>query len=313
MTRVGVITNPTSGSGRGRAWGHEALLELARRGHQIVDLSLGSWAASYEAAMKARRGLDALVVVGGDGMVHLGLQVCATKRLPLGIIAAGSGNDVAVACGLPVHDIAAAVNAIEDGLRGKVEEIDLGKVSGPRVELPAAPRYFGAVFSAGIDAAVASYARRLTYPRGPLKYKWAMVRELPRFEPYGVTVTVDGKQWSQQCTLVAVANAAIFGGGLRISPASNVKDGSLEFVIAEALPKREILKLFPKLSDGSHIDDPRVKIVPAKKVVIAQNSNGAPLPPAFADGELVGGEPMTIEVVPRAVRILGGAAKQFLP
>lgn len=309
MSKVGVITNPTSGSGRGRAWGHDTLLELARRGHQIVDLSRGSWSASYEAAIKARRSLDALVVVGGDGMVHLGLQVCAEKRLPLGIVAAGSGNDVAVACGLPVHDIPAAVDRIEAGFAGQIQAIDLGKISGRRVELPAAPRYFGAVFSAGIDAAVASYARKLTYPRGPLKYKWATVMEVPRFKPYGVTVSVDGRQWSQQCTLVAVANATIFGGGLKISPNSLITDGKLEFVIAEALPKRDIVKLFPKLSDGSHVSDPRVRIVQAKKVTISQGSNGARLPVAFADGELVGGEPVTIEVVPKAVRVLGGNAR----
>ncbi len=51
-----------------------------------------------------------------------------------------------------------------------------------------------------------------------MKYKVAMLRELPRYAPYGVTVTVDGITWSQECTLVAVANSPVFGGGLRISP-----------------------------------------------------------------------------------------------
>ncbi len=82
MSVVGIITNPTSGSDRGARWGTEARAELARGGHRLVDLSRGSWAASYEAAIKARRDLDALVVVGGDGMAHLGLQICAEKRLP---------------------------------------------------------------------------------------------------------------------------------------------------------------------------------------------------------------------------------------
>lgn len=309
MSRVGVLTNPTSGSGRGMARGHETLALLAAHGHQVNDLSRGSWAASYEAAMKARRHLDALVVVGGDGMVHLGMQVCAGKKLPLGIVAAGSGNDVAMTLDLPIHHIPAAVDRIEEGLRGHVAVMDLGKISGRRVELPAAPRYFGAVLSAGIDAAVAAYARRLTYPRGPLKYKVATARELPRFSPYGVTVTVDGKQWTQQCTLVAVANSPVFGGGLRVSPDSLVTDGLLEVVLAEPMPKRDIVKLFPKLNDGSHLADPRIRILKAKKVVIAQSSSGAQLPPAFADGELVGGEPITVEVAPKALRVLGGVAR----
>lgn len=305
MSRVGVITNPTSGSGRGRAWGTEALSLLAARGHQILDLNRGSWAGSYEAAMKARRHLDALVVVGGDGMVHLGIQVCAEKKLPLGIIAAGSGNDAAMTLNLPIHDIPGSVQRIEEGLAGEIVAVDLGKISGKRVELPAAPRYFIAVLSAGVDAAVASYARRLTFPRGPIKYKVATLREVPRYKPYGVTVTADGHQWTQTCTLVAVANSPVFGGGLIVSPESLVTDGMLELVITEPLGRLQIGKLFPKLYDGSILEAPQVRVVRAKKIAIAQAEGGAPLPPAFADGELVGGEPLVIEVAPKALRVLG--------
>jgi diacylglycerol kinase (ATP) len=287
------------------AWGQETLALLAAKGHQVNDLSRGSWPASYEAAMRARRHLDALVVVGGDGMVHLGLQVCAERKLPLGIVPAGSGNDVAITLDLPIHQIREAVDRIDQGLQGEVATIDLGKLSGSSVELPAAPRYFAAVLSAGIDAAIAAYARRITRPRGPAKYKLATLRELPRYRPYSVTVTVDGTTWTQQCTLVAVANSPVFGGGLRISPASSVTDGMLEFVITEPLSRRDIVRMFPQLYDGSHIDDPRVRIMQARKVTISQAADGAPMPPAFADGELVGGEPLTIEVVPKALHVLG--------
>jgi diacylglycerol kinase (ATP) len=279
---------------------------LASRGHQIRDLSRGSWAGAYEAAVKHRRDIDALVVVGGDGMVHLGTQVCATRKLPLGIVGAGSGNDAAIALGLPIHDVEASVARIEDGLRGDLATIDLGSLIGPGVELPAKPRYFIAVLSAGIDAAVAAYGSNMKFPRGPLKYKVATMREVPRFKPYGVRIKVDGKEWEQECTLVAVANGPVFGGGLIISPASSLVDGKIELVTAEPMSKRDILKMFPKLYDGSHIDDPRIRIVPAEEITITQSDHGATLPPAFADGELVGAEPLKIKVARKALRVLGG-------
>lgn len=279
---------------------------LAARGHQLRDLSRGSWAGAYESAMKHRKDIDALVVVGGDGMAHLGVQVCATRKLPLGIIAAGSGNDAAIALGLPIHDIPAAVERIDDGLRGEVATIDLGAVTGPGIELPAKPRYFTAVLSAGIDAAVAAYASNLRRPKGPFKYKVATIREVPRFKPYGVHLKVDGKEWAQECTLVAVANGYVFGGGLKISPASSLVDGQLELVLCEPLRRREIMKMFPKLYDGSHLDDPRIRVVPAKEVVITQSRPGATMPPAFADGELIGAEPLTVRVAKQALRVLGG-------
>ncbi|MFP5359297.1 MAG: diacylglycerol/lipid kinase family protein [Actinomycetes bacterium] len=308
MRTLGIITNPTSGSGRGAKWGTEAKAALAAGGHRLIDLSRGSWAASYEAAMRHRRELDALVVVGGDGMAHLGLQVCAERKLPLGIVAAGSGDDIASAVGLPRHDIAAAVARIEDGLRGETVRIDVGKVVGDAIEEPARPRFFGAVLSAGIDAAVASYARSITHPRGPLKYTVATMREIPRFSPYGVRLRVDGKEWTQRCTLVAVANARVFGGGLIVSPGSSVNDGTLELVLAEPMSRLDILRLFPKLRDGSHVSDPRVRFVEAQTVEIAPDPSGAALPPAFADGELVGATPLKVTVAPRALTVLGGRA-----
>lgn len=330
MSRIGVITNPTAGSGRGARWGAEALTALSARGHHIRDLSRGTWAASYEAAIEHRRGLDALVVVGGDGMVHLGTQVCGGRKLPLGIVAAGSGNDAAISLGLPIHDIEASVGRIDDGLAGHVTLVDLGKITGHTVDHPGKPRYFVAVLSAGIDAAIAAYAANLRHPRGSLKYKVATLRELPRFKPYGVRIVVDGEEWTGRCTLVAVANGAVFGGGLMISPDSRMTDGKLELVLAEPLSRPAIVKLFPKLYDGSHLSDSRVRVIQATKIEISQHGHegghggeggrgdedrrdarggGALLPPAFADGELVGRAPLKVSVAPLALRVLGATPR----
>lgn len=256
--------------------------------------------------MEHREDLDALVVVGGDGMAHLGAQVCAEHRLPLGIVAAGSGNDAASTLGLPIHSIHAAARRIHDGLGGDVVRVDVGTVRGPSVEFPGTPRYFLAVLSAGIDAAVAAYGSQLRYPRGPLKYKVATFRELPRFTPYGASVTIDGVRQDVTCTLVAVANTSVFGGGLIVSPESSITDGLLEVVIAEPMSRMEILRLFPKLYDGSHVGDPRIRTVAATTVELAQYQQGATLPVAFADGERVGAAPLSVGVAPGALAVLGG-------
>lgn len=301
---IGVITNPTSGSGRGRRWGNEALAELTKS-HKVRNLSRGSWAGAFEAAKKARRDLDALIVVGGDGMVHLGLQICANTKLPLGIVAAGSGNDAAVSFGLPVHEVGAAVRRLNEGLEGDVGVSDLGKLTGPLIEEPGDPRYFALVLSAGLDAAVAAYGRNLKYPRGPMKYKYATMREVPRFRPYGARVVAKGLEFDSGCTLIAVANSRIFGGGLVASPNSRMNDGFLEVVIAENIGRLGVLKIFPKLSDGSHIKDPRITVTQVTEVLISQGYHGAKLPAAFADGELVGSEPLKVTVAPKALRVLG--------
>ncbi|WP_084073084.1 diacylglycerol kinase family protein [Demequina sp. NBRC 110052] len=310
MTLVGIVSNPTSGSGRGRAWAARALTDLAGAGLRLRDLSAGSWAASLEAVQAHRDELDALVVIGGDGMAHLGLQACAETDLPLGIVAAGSGNDIASAFGLPVGDIEAACTHVARALAiGDVSAMDVGRIEGPSVEHPSQPRYFAAVLSAGIDAAVAERARRMTFPRGSLKYTAAVMVELPRFQPYGVTVRADGEEWSQEATLVAVANAPSFGGGLRISPGSDPADGMLELVVAEGLSRREILRIFPQLRDGSHASDPRIRFRTVREVEIVAHHDGAPLPPASADGELVGAVPIQVTAASGALRVLGATRR----
>jgi diacylglycerol kinase (ATP) len=110
VTTIGVVVNPTAGRGRGLRAGMRAIEILRRRGHTVEDLS----ARDLESATARARhgvvdGLDALVVVGGDGMVHLGANVVADTGLPLGIVAAGTGNDLPRALGLPRGDIASSI------------------------------------------------------------------------------------------------------------------------------------------------------------------------------------------------------------
>ncbi len=306
MSTLGVISNPTSGSGRGAKLAAHTIALLATRGHKVRDLSRGSWSASLDWAREGHRDLDALVVVGGDGTVHLGLQACVPAGLPLGIVAAGSGNDIAASLGLPIHDIPASVAAIESGLDGSTAMMDVGRIDGPGVAERRGRRYFAAVLSVGLDAAVADYASRITWPRGPIKYKVATARILPRFKPYGVHIEVDGQHIDQRCTLVAIANSPMFGGGLTISPESSMTDGEFELLLAEAMSPWAIAKIFPKLYKGTHLDDPRVRVVRAKRVRIGSSDVGALLPPASADGELIGPVPLDVRVMPHALQVLGG-------
>jgi diacylglycerol kinase (ATP) len=70
--------------------------------------------------------------------------------------------------------------------------------------------------------------------------------------------------------------------------------------------RRDIMTIFPLLYDGSHLDDPRIRVVSGRRITISQTDVGATLPPAFADGELVGAEPLEVSVAPQALRVLGG-------
>lgn len=309
--RLGIVINPTAGHGRGRKAGATARSGLEAAGHTIIDLSGASVAdALAQARTAALDGLDALVVVGGDGMVHLGVNAVVGTSTPLAIVAAGSGNDTAQVLGLPVHAIKKSVAQILAALDSSPRTIDAIHVA-PYV--PGAPiledetwggQWVAGVLSLGLDAAVNARANNYKWPPGHAKYVRAVASCLRNFVPYGYTITTDHGTRTFRGTLVAVANTHQFGGGLRIAPQADPQDGLLDVISADTLTKRAIMRIFPRLYRGSHLSHPAVHSQTTTSVIIDASTVGEHPPVAFADGEVIGTVPLRVQVHPGALRVL---------
>lgn len=304
MSALGIVVNPAAGTGDGTRVGRRAARLLARAGHDVHELSATTSARARDQARRALAdGIDALVVVGGDGMVHLGVDVVAGTDVPLGIVAVGTGNDVARSLGLPRGNVDRAVDVIDRALRTGPRRVDAMRAAPPGAT---SARWCAGVLSCGLDAAVNARANTLTRPRGHARYLRALVPELAAFRPYGYRVQVDDKVWRSAGTLVAVANTTWFGGGLPIAPGAVPDDGLLDVVLAGPLTRRDALGLFPRIYRGRHVDDPRVQLLRGRRVVVEPEPElGAAPPSAFADGEPVGPLPLVVEIVPGAWRVLG--------
>lgn len=302
MTRLGIVINPTAGRDRGRIRGHEVVDLLTQRGHQLVNLSGSSIEQATEHARQAVvEGLDALVVVGGDGTVHLGANVVAGTSLPLGIVAAGSGNDLARGLGLPRHDIKRAVAAIEHGLAEGPRRIDAVQVGSPS---QAVREWYVGALSAGLDAAINARANTMRWPRGSARYVRAVLAELRVFSPYGYRVTTDEGVWESPGTLVAAANGPLIGGGVRIAPDALFDDGLLDVVVAGPFTRSGAMRIFPGMYWGRHVRHPAIEVIRTRSVLIEPTRHGSPPPEAFADGERIGALPLHAEVHPGALHIL---------
>ncbi|GAA3512228.1 diacylglycerol/lipid kinase family protein [Georgenia daeguensis] len=311
--RVGLVLNPTSGKGRGAKVRERVLAGLRAAGLDPVDLSGPDLdAATARARAGLAQGLDALVVVGGDGMVHLGANVVAGTGVPLGIVAVGTGNDVARDLGLPVHDVDASLALlrdalIADGAGGAGDGAGVRMVDAVAVSRPGGltEHWFMAVLSCGLDAAVNDRANRMTWPADGGRYVRALLAELGGYVPYGYRVTMDGRVWEGNGTLVAVANTRSFGGGLLIAPSAEPDDGLLDVVIADGLSRSRLLRLFPRLYRGTHVTDPAVHVHRARSVLIEPLlARGAAPPVAFGDGERLDALPLQCDLHPRAVGVL---------
>lgn len=294
MDKLGIVINPTSGRGRGKKDGALAKQEFAKHGIELVDLSGEDFQAASKNAKDAVESgsIAGLVVVGGDGMFHLGVNATAKTDLPLGLIASGTGNDSARALNLPIHDVAAGVSRIVEKLK-QTRLVDLIESESDSKRFFS----FGAV-SAGFDALVNKRANTWNWIKGPIKYRFAMYRELAAFKPISYRAVVDGVERIFKANLCTVANSPSYGGGLYITPEAEVNDGELDLFVLNSISRMELIKLFPTVYEGKHVSHPAVEIHRVKKVVL-----DSPGMPAYSDGEHVGESPVTCWVAPKSLRV----------
>ena len=226
----------------------------------MLDVSGPDYASARERAARAvADGVPTLVVVGGDGMAHLGTNLVATTPTRLLVVAGGTGNDVATNLGLPVNDPAAAVALLE---HGTTRAVDAGRVRNGEL----GDRWFAGVLGAGFDAVVNARAQRMRWPRGQMRYNLAILRELPVFHAIPYAVELDGQRIETRAMLVTVANTTSFGGGMRVSPDADMADGLFDVMIVHELSIPAFLRVFPRVFSGTHVGHPAVEIAPGRPV-----------------------------------------------
>ncbi len=285
--------NPTAGRGRAKEHGNGACELLRAQGHQVEEVTGADAAESLDRARQAvRDGAEVLVVVGGDGMVHLGVNAVAGSPTSLAVVACGTGNDVATSLGLPVHDLPEAVRTVTAGATRRIDAVRQTEPAG-------ADRWFAGVLCGGFDAVVNERANRWRWPKGRLRYDLAIARELPVFHPLPYELELDGERWQTDAMLVAVGNGPRYGGGMQIAPDASFDDGLLDVVVVGRLSIPGLVRAFPKLYSGELVHHPAVTVRRARTVRLS-----TPGITAYADGERFGALPLSVEVVPGAVTVL---------
>lgn len=231
---------------------------------------------------------SAMIAIGGDGLIHQAIQTLAGEQLPIYVVPAGTGNDFARSNKTLLTDPKKIICEI---LESPPKRIDVGHIT-----CSSEKRKFVQILSTGFDANVNERANRNRFITGKLKYTLATLIELPKFRAVDYEIEYDGVKRSFPAMLIAIANGRTYGGGMQLCPMAVRDDGLLDIMILHPVGKLELIKVFPKVFNGSHINHPAVEFITARKVRISANTM------AYADGERVGKLPITVEVLPKSLQ-----------
>jgi diacylglycerol kinase (ATP) len=299
VSRIALVVNPAAGKGRASRPLPEVAGLLRDAGHSVeLMLSRSVDEAHAMAAEAVRDEVDVLAVMGGDGMMHLGLNTVAAEhragrtRTTLGLVPAGTGNDLCRGLGLDPTDPVAAARVVA---AGRSERVDLVAVN---------DRFVGAVVATGFDALVNRRANTMPRPKGSLRYVLAALAEIRVFTPLTYRLRVDGEPRELQAMLIAIGNTVYYGGGMQICPTADPRDGLLDLTIIHPVDRVTLLQLLPRMHTGSFVRHPCVERLRAREVHLE-----GPGLLAYGDGERVDDVPLHVRVVPGALPVLLPAAR----
>lgn len=232
---------------------------------------------------------DLILAVGGDGTVNSVAAAAYRTGLPVGLIPAGTANDLARTLGLPL-DPAVAAQVI---LAGRQTPIDLGEVNGT---------FFFNVASLGLSVKLADKLSSTSKKRwGRLGYLWALLRALAEARPFSAAITgEDGHTIVVKTLQIAVGNGRHYGGGMVVEQGAEINDGQLDLYSLEFKAVWKLLTIAGSFPTGRHGLSPEVRTLRGRQFKIATRRPR----PINMDGELLGATPAVVTVHPAALRMI---------
>jgi YegS/Rv2252/BmrU family lipid kinase len=286
-TPLTLLVNPSSAGGKSLKLlpRVEAALDAHRAVFRVEKTR--SLEHGAELALRAAELGEVPVVVSGDGLLGAVGGAMAGSDVPLGLIPAGRGNDLARALGIPGEPEAAVATL----LGGESRRIDVGEANGKR---------FLGIASVGFDSECNRLANEIHWLRGNSVYAYSMVRTLIGWRSARFTLALGDERKRISGYFVAVANNSVYGGGMYIAPNAQLDDGEFDVVsIGEDSKLRFLLGLKDVLK-GKHLNKDSVEVFRASRLELDASR---PFP-VYADGDHLTDLPVSLRVLPRSLSIL---------
>lgn len=297
---VPLIYNPASGGGRGKKRYEEVALMMQERGLEFIPMPTGyPNHATHLARELGRAGHKVLYVLGGDGTISEAangvLDLPVKQRPVLGCIPSGTGNDFLRDFGCLTRE--EALDRIE---AGKIRSVDAGRITYQTKGGETRQRFFVNIFGFGFAADVVELTNARYKWMGAASYSAAVLTKLATLRNSKIVVHTDDTSREINGAMVMVCNSIHTGGAMKMAPEADATDGWFDVVTVEDVGRMGILKLFPKIFEGKHVDHPNVNVIRAKHISLDPETASSIL----ADGEVYGRTPASVEMMEGALKIL---------
>lgn len=289
-----IILNPKAGGGLDPADLRERLACIADAEVRETSRECGARECAAEAVAA---GCDTIISAGGDGTLNGVLNGIAPDfdRVTLGVLPLGTANDFCRSIAVP-DDLDDALQTL---CARRTAPIDVVRV------VSSDTRYFINVAAAGFSGLLhENLTPEIKEAWGPLAYLRSGIATLPDLTAYATTIILDGEMTLDTSAYnLIIANARFAAGGLPVAPQARLDDGLLDLIVVPETSLPRLAQLTPLVLAGMHLESELVAWHRAAKIELSST-------PGMwfnCDGELVGNEPATFQVLPRALQVIVGA------
>jgi len=299
-----MIFNPHASFGRAQRLLPAVRAALERFAEVDLRLTRFEGDATEQVAAADLAGYDGLVAAGGDGTLFEVLnglyRHAPDRRPPLGLVPVGTGNAFARDLGLMPGDWEKGIDLI--GAR-RLKRVDVGRVEPVRSDgtcsaATGQPFHFLNIIGAGLPVDAMRAAEHIKFMGGSA-YSLAALWRAIRLQTYRLQIELDGERLEQEALFVEISNTRYTGTSFLMAPAARLDDGLFDVTLVRRLPRWRLLRLFPTIYEGRHVNYPEVTTRQARTVTIRM-PEGLELAP---DGEIRGRVPATISCLHRDLEI----------
>jgi len=291
------IVNPAAGGGKSAKLAGPALAGLRKKGlHIDVIASTGPGQAVLLAREAYAQGYRKFLAVGGDGTAHEIINGVlarnpSAERIALGFLPLGTGNSF-----LRDFTDKGAEASLDALLANRTRPVDLVRLAHASGQI-----YSFNILSLGFTADVGALTNRAFKPLGHLGYLLGVVVRLAQLKRRAFVLRSDEEtEWDTRRSLFLTFNNSKYTGGtMLIAPDADPSDGLIEFVRWGPIGRFALLRMLPRLYDGTHVTHPLASRKAVKHVEFK-----IPVPvDVLIDGETFSLECKSLDILPSAVDI----------